>query len=106
MDITGDKYKYFVKFTDGFSQGLDTDEYFELLNNSKLCLCPQGAHSPETFRLFEALSVGTIPIVDKLPKLWYYENCPFLNVDRSWYTLDDTLVENLNFVRHINHYQG
>mgnify|MGYP003119740583 FL=1 len=102
MNESGDKYKYFVKITNGFNKGLDRDEYFDVLNNSKLCLCPQGAHSPETFRLFEALSVGAIPIVDKLPKLWYYERCPFLNVDRSWYTLDDTLVENLNFLQTSN----
>jgi len=98
MEETGDKFKYFVKVTDGFSQGLDKDEYFDILGNSKLCLCPQGAHSPETFRFFEALSVGTFPVIEKLPRVWYYEEAPFFRTN-SWYDIDKTLSQSLNFLQ-------
>ena len=98
IDIAGDKYKYFVEITKGFNKGLDRDEYFDVLNNSKLCLCPQGAHSPETFRFFEALAVGAIPVVEKLPRLWYYEQSPFMKTT-SWYDIDKTLAESLNFLQ-------
>ena len=98
IEETGDKFKYFVKVTDGFSQGLDKDEYFDILGNSNVCLCPQGAHSAETFRFFEALSMGAFPMIERLPRLWYYENAPFFRT-RSWHDIDRTLSESLNFLQ-------
>ena len=66
----GDKFKYRIEFTDGFSKGLKPKEYMELLADSKLSLCPAGAYSMETFRFFESTLMGAIPVVDRLPKVW------------------------------------
>lgn len=44
---------------------LSTQEYAELLNNTIFCLCPKGNSSLETFRIFEALEMGAIPIVEE-----------------------------------------
>lgn len=98
VENTGDKYKYFIKVTDGFSKGLDKDEYFDILGNSRLCLCPQGAHSLETFRFFESLAVGAFPVIERLPRLWYYEGAPFLRTN-SWHDIDKALSESLNFLQ-------
>lgn len=43
--------------------GLNTNDYAQLLCNTKVVLCPKGA-SLETFRLYEALEAGAIPLVE------------------------------------------
>ena len=96
---TGDKFKSKIIFTDGFGQGLSHKEYLELLNNSKLCLCPSGATSEETFRFFESLMMGAFPVVERLPRFWYYETAPFFT--GRWEFLDKTLSETLNFIHNI-----
>ena len=93
-----DKYKSFIKITDGFGQGLTQEEYLSILGNSKLCLCPQGAISDETFRFFESIAMGAIPVVEHLPKLWYYECAPYMKT-RSWNELDTTIAMSLNFMQ-------
>jgi hypothetical protein len=45
-------------------QGLSTKSYAELLNQTKFALCPRGNFSVDTFRFYEALEAGTIPIVE------------------------------------------
>ena len=51
--------------TAGFTQGLDRPEYIEALMTSKVALCPSGPVHPDTFRLYEALEAGCLPIVDR-----------------------------------------
>ena len=94
IETSGDKFNYFVKYTDGFNQGLSSDEYLDLLGDTKICLCPQGAYSAETFRFFEAVLMGAIPMVEQLPKVWYYENVPFLQ--NKWLKLEQSLSVGLN----------
>ena len=94
---SGDKFKYKIEFTDGFSEGLPPREYMELLADSKLSLCPSGAYSMETFRFFESTLMGAIPVVDTLPKFWYYEEASFFK--GAWDVLDNTLSKSLNFLQ-------
>tara|TARA_Y100000592_G_scaffold16053_1_gene23670 strand:- start:10219 stop:11064 length:846 start_codon:yes stop_codon:yes gene_type:complete len=90
----GDKFNCYVKYTSAFGTGLDHQEYLDVLNNSKLCLCPHGAFSAETFRFFEAVKMGCIPVVNKLPKFWYYQNAPI--VFAEWPFLKDQMETILN----------
>jgi hypothetical protein len=48
----------------GFTQGLSQDEYRDLMSHTRVALCPGGPNSPDSFRLYEALESGCIPIVD------------------------------------------
>lgn len=50
--------------TAGFYQGLPQSEYMDLMSKSKIVLCPGGPATPDSFRLYEALEMGCIPIVD------------------------------------------
>jgi hypothetical protein len=93
---TGKKFKYVLEFTNGFNNGLSHTEYVELLNDSKIALCPPGAYSLETFRFFECIKMGAIPMVERLPKLWYYENAPFFKC--RWHELDFYLSTSLNYL--------
>ena len=97
LEENPDKFKYKIEFTDGFGKGLDPKEYMELLANSKLSLCPAGAYSMETFRFFESTLMGAIPVVDRLPRFWYYEEASFFK--GAWDVLDNTLSKSLNYLQ-------
>lgn len=53
-----------VHYSEGFTQGIEPALYFKGLASSKTAPCPSGAINPESFRLFEALEAGCVPIVD------------------------------------------
>jgi hypothetical protein len=50
--------------TEGFNQGYDYPEYISHMAKAKFIPCPAGAVTPDTFRVYEALEVGSIPILD------------------------------------------
>lgn len=50
--------------TEGFSQGLEYEEYMQFMCRAKVVPCPAGYVSPDSFRLYEALEAGCIPIVE------------------------------------------
>ncbi|CAM3259223.1 hypothetical protein [Rhodothermus bifroesti] len=62
---------------------LDTEAYSQMLMNSKICLAPRGT-SADTFRLFEGLRYGCIVITERLPKRWFYQDLPVVQVDDWW----------------------
>jgi len=50
--------------TTSFTSGLDPEEYIETMARAKVAVCPSGPETPDTFRLFEALECGAVPIAD------------------------------------------
>lgn len=63
----------YFKFTDDFSKGLDADQYHYILRNTKVSLCPRGWVNSETFRMYESMRWGAVPVCDELPNRSYYE---------------------------------
>lgn len=51
-----------TKSTFGAKSSVEGDEYIEMLNNSKFVPCFKGFSSLESFRLYEALETGSIPV--------------------------------------------
>lgn len=51
-------------FTEGFGQGLNQRDYLALMMRSKVIPCPGGPATPSTFRVWEALEAGCVPIVE------------------------------------------
>jgi glycosyltransferase involved in cell wall biosynthesis len=47
-----------------FGSGFDYPDYLREMAASKVIPCPSGTYSPDTFRLFEALEAGCVPIAD------------------------------------------
>jgi hypothetical protein len=88
----------------GFTQGLLHNEYFRGLASAKFAPCPSGPETPDTFRLYEALEAGCIPIVDSLPSrkgypAGFWENLfgevpPFPILD-DWGSVAGTIEEML-----------
>jgi hypothetical protein len=50
--------------TKGFGQGLPVMIYMDLMNRTRVVPCPSGPASPDTFRIWEALECGAIPLID------------------------------------------
>lgn len=63
-----------VHATEGFTKGMPHQEYYEKMAKAKMALCPAGPETPDTFRVWEALELGCVPIVDLLPSRKKYPN--------------------------------
>lgn len=59
--------KYFCNTNENWqsSDSLTTQDYKKILKDSIFVPCPKGNYSVDTFRLYEALEVGSIPIIEK-----------------------------------------
>lgn len=53
-----------LKATRVFGSGMEYVDYMKSMMMAKIAPCPSGTFSPDTFRLYEALEAGCIPIVD------------------------------------------
>lgn len=51
----------------GFTLGLERNEYLKTLATAKVVCCPSGPVSADSFRTWEALEAGAVPIVDDGP---------------------------------------
>lgn len=58
--------EYFINRTKGFTQGYSEEMYFNLMNQTKIAPAPSGVVSPDSFRVYEALECGVIPIADDI----------------------------------------
>ncbi len=77
----------------GFTQGIDQDDYWRTLADAKVAPCPSGPLSADSFRVYEALEAGCVPIADDrhpgpAPQLDYWERLfgspPFPTVKGKW----------------------
>jgi len=96
--------------TEGFTQGVSQEEYYKAMADSKICLCPSGPETVDTFRLFEALEMGCVPIVDtKTPKedmlgFWEWlfgEPVPFVQI-KEWSDVTGYIEDCLSQYPHLN----
>lgn len=70
--------------TNGFSQGLKHDRYYELMSKAKVVAAPRGNISPDSFRLYEALENGAVPVAEN-PDFWYklFPTYPFPVIEKA-----------------------
>jgi hypothetical protein len=50
--------------TEGFGQGMPQAEYLSIMSRSRIVPCPSGPSSPDSFRVWESLECGAVPILD------------------------------------------
>jgi len=92
-----DNFKSYVQITGGFGQGFCTEEYFKVLNETKIAIVPNGAVVPESFRYFESFESGCI-VISSYPfenpnfNHWYYQNSPAIKI-KNW---GDLTIEFIN----------
>lgn len=70
---------YKTHFCSGFNaeDGMGTDDYKKMLQKSKYALCPRGQVNNDSFRIYEALETGAIPVALK--------HAPHMKVDPSYW---------------------
>lgn len=56
-----------IEASPGFTQGWPRDRYLAELARAKVAPAPAGPQTPDTFRCWEALECGAVPIVDRGP---------------------------------------
>lgn len=82
--------KLAVHIIDLFENAEDhSGPYSQLLSDSRITLCPRGG-SLETYRFFEALRCGTVPICERLPDRGFYSGSPAVFI-RRWADLPAVL---------------
>ena len=62
---TGGEYYCNVNSAWQSGDSLNTQDYKKILEQSIFVPCPRGNSSPDTFRLYEAIEAGSIPIVER-----------------------------------------
>lgn len=76
------------------SNGDKFDEYIDNIYNHKFIVCPEG-NGIDTHRIWEALYMGSIPIVvNNINNSFYYEKLPMLPVD-DWEELSENKLNSL-----------
>lgn len=80
------------------SDSLSVSSYREVLENSLFSICPRGNSSVDTFRLYESIEAGSIPIVvrDEYWKKLFGENHPLIECGSWDKALKDMLKLNKN----------
>lgn len=95
LDIFSEIKPHKIQKCSGFGadDGLTTEEYAKMLQQSTFALCPEGQDSMDSFRIYEALEAGCIPITKNFskqfqirPSYWHavfygVTDIPFINAD-------------------------
>ena len=80
-----DIHPFFCHKTEKFNTKIiSVEEMSEVLSSTEFMPCPNGFFHPETYRLYEALQCGCIPIVENAYKYYdrLFPNNPFVKVDK------------------------
>ena len=96
----------YLHTTKQFYSGLEHAEYFKILGQSKIVLCPSGPVNADTFRMAEALEAGAIPVCDEFPgwrdqpttgifNMLFQQGYPF-PVVKNWSELPSVMESILN----------
>lgn len=88
--------------TEGFTEGLEPKKYFKEISLASVVPCPAGPVSPDSFRLFEALEAGCVPIADNKSEqrsegfweLVFGQRPPFPVID-EWEHLPEVMADTL-----------
>lgn len=102
-----DKFNSIVTLTEGFAKGYKLEEYYSLMQNSKIAIVPNGAVVPESFRYFEAFEsncivISSFPINTKYHN-WFYNDSPAIFL-KNWSELSIELISNLLNLNNLKKY--
>ncbi len=79
-----------IRKTNAFAEGMKPPHYAAMLNKTKIVPAPEGNYSNITFRLFEGLRQGSIPVTPPLPETWYFKEFPGYQLNK-WEELSPLL---------------
>ena len=76
---------FFCHKTEKFDRkNISVDEMSEVLSSTEFIPCPYGFFHPDSYRVYEALECGCIPIVENAYQYYdrLYPNNPFIKIDK------------------------
>ena len=81
------------KITGGFTESISADNasYLENMMNAKICPVPRG-NNLETFRFYEAVRYGCIPVAEALPDDYFYNEAPVIRL-KNWADLQVVVTD-------------
>lgn len=92
----------FINLTADFSgkNSMNTEDYYDILNDSIFAPVPHGYFHPESYRLYEALEIGCIPILENPFNYFdkFLPNNPIPNIN-NWKDSSDFIK---NYIGHHN----
>lgn len=86
----------FLIESEGFTQGIDLQDYLDLMGTAKYVPIPRGNVSPDTMRLYDALELKCIPVIKEQDRDFYRRvlNAPPFEVINSWSELPNVVGGN------------
>jgi hypothetical protein len=90
-DIQPNRLEYYNEWNS--ASQLNEQDYLDLLSDTIFVPCPRG-NNTETFRFYEALERGCIPVFTELPRALENSGIPFLET-KTWKEVV-VLIEHLN----------
>lgn len=82
----------YLRFTNGFMQGMSGKDYASKMADSKIAICPPGFASSELIRFGEAMRLGCVIIADQLPSNELYKSSPIIQLS-AWSNLTQTIKD-------------
>jgi hypothetical protein len=90
-------YNGILRNTQNFRTGYSIDEYFEIMNETKISFVPLGKVIPESFRYMESFESGCVVItdfpIDDYKDIWYYKESPAIFI-KDYEEINDFLLDN------------
>jgi hypothetical protein len=93
LELLKNKFNIFSTVNRGFRSGIDVDEYYKLLGETKIAVSPDGT-AIDTFRYVEAMGSGCIVIMTPKDDLWYYKDAPVFWIN-NWNELNEDFVNKI-----------
>jgi len=86
------------RHTFNFRTGYTIDEYFQIMNDTKISFVPLGKVIPESFRYMESFESGCVVVTDfprdDYKNIWYYKESPAIFI-KDYKDLNEELVSTL-----------
>lgn len=86
-----------IRHTQNFRTGYTIDEYFQIMNETKISFVPLGKVIPESFRYMESFESGCLVITDfpiqDYKDIWYYKESPAVFIS-NYEEINDYLIDN------------
>jgi hypothetical protein len=93
LSVLSGSFNVYSQSNPAFRQGLDIDDYYRIMGESKICVVPDGA-SVDTFRFTEAIRSGCLVITTNKPDLWYYKDATVVFLE-DWSLLSEKGIRGL-----------
>ena len=87
-----------LRHTFNFRTGYTIDDYFQIMNDTKISFVPLGKVVPESFRYMESFESGCVVVtdfpMDDYKHIWYYKESPAIFI-KDYKDLNEELVSTL-----------